>query len=170
MSEKDASQAAIMVRAREPEDVAGLTALLNQPRAVWGTMQLPFTSIATRRARYEAREPGRTDLVAVVDEKLVGWMFLIRFEGRRAHSGSIGMAVHDDHVGRGVGTVLMTAILTQADLWLGLKRLELTVWTDNARAIALYERFGFEREGVMRAYGWRDGAWADALAMARIRL
>ena len=30
--------------------------------------------------------------------------------------------------------------------------------------------FGFEREGLSRAYAWRDGAFADSLAMARLRL
>ena len=47
--------------------------------------------------------------------------------------------------------------------------MELTVFVDNARAIALYERFGFEREGLMRDYAFRDGAFVDALAMARLK-
>ena len=64
----------------------------------------------------------------------------------------------------------MAAIVDLADNWLNLKRLELGVYADKARASALYERFGFEREGIGRAYGWRAGAWADSLAMARRRL
>ena len=72
-------------------------------------------------------------------------------------------------VGRGAGTALMAAAVEQADRWLGLTRLELFVWTDNMRAIALYERFGFEREGVMRRYAFRDGEYVDALGMARLR-
>jgi putative acetyltransferase len=65
---------------------------------------------------------------------------------------------------------LLSAIIDLADNWLNLKRLELSVYTDNIRAIALYERFGFEREGLCRAYAWRDGAYVDSLAMARLRL
>jgi putative acetyltransferase len=42
------------------------------------------------------------------------------------------------------------------------------VFTDNARAIALYQRFGFRVEGTYRAYALRDGVYADALAMARL--
>ena len=79
------------------------------------------------------------------------------------------MSVHDDYAGRGVGTALMAALTEQADRWLGLRRIELTVWTDNAAAIALYERFGFEREGLHRAFALRDGEYVDALAMARLR-
>ena len=47
-------------------------------------------------------------------------------------------------------------------------RLELTVYVDNARAIALYRKFGFEVEGTHRAYALRDGAYVDALCMARL--
>jgi putative acetyltransferase len=64
----------------------------------------------------------------------------------------------------------MGAVVDLADNWLQLKRLELGVYADNARAIALYERYGFEREGLNRAYSWRNGAWADSLMMARLRL
>ena len=57
-----------------------------------------------------------------------------------------------------------------ADGWLNVIRLELTVYTDNQRAIALYRKFGFETEGTHKAYALRAGRYVDALAMARIRL
>ena len=47
-------------------------------------------------------------------------------------------------------------------------RIELIVFTDNAAAIALYRKFGFELEGTHRAYALRDGRYVDALAMARL--
>ena len=157
----------ILIRASEPEDVPDLTEVLNQPRAVWGTMQVPFTSIAERRRKYEGRPD--THLVAVIEGKVIGTLGLMRGEGRRGHSATLGMAVHDAYAGRGAGTALMAAIMEQADRWLNIRRLELSVWTDNVRAIALYERFGFEHEGVLRSYAWRDGAYADAASMARLR-
>jgi putative acetyltransferase len=63
----------------------------------------------------------------------------------------------------------MAALTETADRWLGLCRIELTVYADNERAIGLYERFGFVREGLHRAFALRNGAFVDALAMARIR-
>jgi putative acetyltransferase len=48
-------------------------------------------------------------------------------------------------------------------------RLELTVYVDNAPAIHLYRRFGFEMEGTHRAFALRDGQYVNAHAMARIR-
>jgi putative acetyltransferase len=43
------------------------------------------------------------------------------------------------------------------------------VFTDNAQALALYRRRGFVVEGTHRAYAFRDGCYADAHSMARLR-
>jgi putative acetyltransferase len=160
----------ITIRAMEPADLPDLTQAWNQPRAYAGTLQLPYTSLAAREKRFAGRGANQTNLVGVIAGKAVGMIFLGREDNRRSHVGSIGMAVHDAFAGRGVGTALMAAVIDLADNWLQLKRLELSVYADNARAIALYERFGFEREGLNRAFAWRDGAYADSLSMARLRL
>jgi putative acetyltransferase len=160
----------IQIRALEPADLADLTEAWNQPQAYAGTLQLPYTSLDARQKRNAAAPAGLTRLVAVIDGKVVGAIGLDRYENRRSHVGHIGMAVHDAYAGRGAGTALMAATVDLADNWLQLKRLELNVYADNARAIAVYERFGFEREGRLRAYAWRDGAYVDSLAMARLRL
>lgn len=161
----------IFIRGLEPEDIPDLTEAWNQPLAIWGTLQAPFTSVDARRKRSAALPPGHTMLVAVIDEKAVGSAGLHPMENRRRwHAASIGMAVHDGYAGRGAGRALMRGLIDLADRWLNLKRLELTVWADNERAIRLYEGFGFEREGLHRAYAWRDGAYVDAIAMGRVRL
>jgi putative acetyltransferase len=50
-----------------------------------------------------------------------------------------------------------------------VSRIELTVFTDNERAIALYRKHGFEIEGTHRAYALRAGVYSDTYSMARIR-
>lgn len=161
----------ILIRALEPEDVSDLHEAFNQPLAIRGTLGMPFVSLDTRRKRLEATPPGHTRLVAVIDGKAIGSAGLHPADQpRRSHVASIGMAVHDAYAGRGAGSALMAALVDHADRWLNYRRLELTVYVDNARAIALYERFGFQREGIMRAYAWRDGDYVDALAMGRLRL
>jgi putative acetyltransferase len=164
------SQNDILIRAAEPEDIPAVTEICSQPRAVWGTLQRPYVSVDERRKRFETNEAGRFLLVAEIDGKVVGIAGLTREKPpRRAHAASIGLTVHDAFAGRGAGRALVGALVEQADLWLNLTRLELTVFCDNERAIRLYEGFGFEREGRLRAYAWRNGAWADCYAMARLR-
>ncbi|VEB44803.1 putative acetyltransferase YhhY [Chromobacterium violaceum] len=62
----------------------------------------------------------------------------------------------------------MRAIIDLADNWLGLIRIELKVIHDNARAIALYEKFGFEYEGRLRQEQLRAGKLEDVLVMGRL--
>lgn len=160
----------ILIRALEPGDIPELTEAWNQPKAYAGTLQLPFTSVDARQKRAANTPAALTRLVAVIEGKVIGCLGLERYDARRSHAGQFGMAVHDAYAGRGAGSALLAAAVDLADNWLNLRRLELSVYVDNARAIALYERFGFEREGLMRAYAWRNGAFVDAVAMARLRL
>jgi len=161
----------IRVRAAEPADMAQVAEVMNQPRAVWGTLQTPLTPAAMREHRFDATDPNNRMLVAELEERVVGCIGLHREPAhRRSHAAHIGMAVHDAYAGRGVGTALMAAVVDLAERWWNIRRLELNVYADNARAIALYERFGFEREGLHRAYAWRDGVYVDSLAMARLSL
>jgi len=69
---------------------------------------------------------------------------------------------------RARGTALMQALCDCADRWMGVLRIERTVYVDNAAAIALYRKFGFETEGRHRGYALRDGRYVDALALARL--
>lgn len=165
------SPAEIRVRAAEPSDVPQIAEIFNQPRAVWGTLQTPYTSVAAREQRFATLGDSDAMLIAEAEGRVVGTIGLHREKHhRRAHAAHLGMAVHDAYAGRGVGTALMAAVVDLADRWWNIRRLELNVYADNARAIALYERFGFEREGLMRAYAWRDGEYVDSIAMARLRL
>ena len=159
------------VRHAEPDDAEAIHRILWGPRATAGTLQLPLQSVEGVRKRFfsETRE-GLYHLVACIDEEVVGHLGLETFtRPRRRHAGEIGMAVRDDWQGRGVGTALMEAALDLADNWLGLTRIELGVYTDNAAGVALYKKFGFEVEGTHRRYAFRNGEYVDSYSMARIR-
>ncbi len=158
----------IFIRAVEPEDAPGVTTLMNLPGYRWGTMRLPYQSVSTTRQKMSTSGPNFVCLVATSKEEIVGMASLTRFEGRRSHVGAVGMGVHDAYVGNGLGSRLLTSLLDVADDWWALRRIELTVNADNERAIGLYKRMGFEREGVLRDYAFRGGAFIDAVSMVRL--
>jgi putative acetyltransferase len=160
----------IEIRRAEPSDYRALQQVHAQPRAIWGTLQLPYPSEEIWRTRLAEAAENLIGLCACIDDRVVGSLAL--FVGgrspRRRHSGEIGMAVHDAWHGRGVGSSLLRAAIELADRWLALRRLELAVFADNTRAIRLYENHGFEIEGTYRQYAFRDGEYVDAHAMARL--
>ena len=122
------------------------------------------------RQRLSESGDGGHNLVAVVEGRVVGMFSLHPFtRPRLQHAGAVGMSVHDGWQGKGVGSALMRAGLDLADNWLDLTRLELEVYTDNESAVRLYERFGFEREGLLRRHAYRDGRYVDSYVMARLR-
>ena len=161
----------VSIRHAEPDDYKAIHRILSSPRATAGTLQLPLQSLEGVRKRFFSETlEGLYQLVACVDEEVVGHLGLETFtRPRRRHVGEIGMAVCDDWQGKGIGSALMEAALDLADNWLNLIRLELTVYTDNAAGIALYEKFGFVIEGTHRLFAFRNGEYVDAYSMARIK-
>ena len=163
------AEAPFIIRASRPSDAEAITALVNLPGFRWGTLRLPFQTVEETSCRWKSASAQTTQLVAERDGAIIGDLGLTRFQGRRAHCGTIGMGIHDDFAGQGVGSALLAAAIDLADNWLALLRLELCVFTDNQPALALYRKFGFEIEGTHRNFAFRNGTYADAYAMARLR-
>ena len=141
----------VVVRRAEPGDADGIYATFLGRRAIAGTLQLPFPSV-----RDVAQTHGRMSCRRTIcwwrpsTGTIVGNLGLhaASKSARRRHVGDVGMAVRDDRQRRGVGTALMQAAIELADGWLNYQRLELSVYTDNLAALALYRKFGFAIEGT----------------------
>ena len=159
----------VLVRHAEPTDFEAVRQIYAGPKAVAGTLQVPYPSADLWQKRLSENQPDTRMLVAVVVGKIVGHVGIHpSYRPRRAHVASLGMAVHDEWHGKGIGSALLAAAISLADNWLNLLRLELTVYTDNKAAVHLYEKFGFVIEGEHRAFALRDGAYISAYAMARL--
>lgn len=159
------------VRLAEPDDYLAMYEMFKSPDLYGSTMQLPYPSREVWRKRIAEVPEGSFNLVAVAGDRVVGMVGLETFPNRprRRHVGRIGISVHHEFQGKGVGTALMAACVDLADNWLNLTRLELEVYSDNEAAIHLYERFGFQYEGKMRRHAFRDGEYVDSNMMGRLR-
>lgn len=150
--------------------IVGVTALYNDPAVARQVLQMPFQSTEIWRDRLDAKNERLARLVALHQGQVIGSITLEQYARvRRAHCASIGMGVAVDWQGKGVGSRLLATVLELADNWMNVQRVELSVFADNERAIALYRKFGFEDEGLLRDYAVRDGQLVDTLSMARLR-
>lgn len=158
-----------VIRHATPADAEGVWRNMSDESAYSGTLQMPYPSLDAWRARLSPTD-GVVSLVALDGTMIVGNAGLhLNKMPRRAHAAAFGMTVPSAWQGKGVGTALLGAIVDLADNWYGLARLELEVYTDNARALALYKKFDFQIEGTHRAHALRNGVLVDTYSMARIR-
>lgn len=81
------------------------------------------------------------------------------------HRGDFGISIKQQFWGAGLGKALTLACLEEAGQ-AGYEQMELGVFSDNQRAIGLYQRCGYEIWGtVKRAYRLKDGSYRDELHM-----
>lgn len=84
-------------------------------------------------------------------------------------SGWLGIAIGADYQGQGYGYEALQLVLSFAFRELNLYRIQLTVFAYNTRAIALYEKSGFTREGSFREALHRDGQRHDMFVYGILR-
>ena len=159
----------LRIRPRGKGDSEGLWSLFAQEQYQrFAALSAPFDSPEDVEAWLDRFGSGNLEVVGTVGAAIVAFAGLYPLGGRQSHTGWISLVVHDEFQGRGIGTVLLKLILNSADILAGLSRIQLNVFTDNERAIALYHSFGFRIEGRHESFACRDGAYVDAFTMARL--
>jgi RimJ/RimL family protein N-acetyltransferase len=165
----------VVVRRASPGDAGALVelaeAVASEPEG-WlisdGTWRTPGEERRFLRAlrRYSDAAVFVAELSEDTENRIVGRLSL----GRDPHPASrhvadLGLMVSAGHRRRGIGK----ALLRQAVDWAresGVRKLELHVFPHNEGAIALYEGFGFRREGLRRGHYRRGEEYLDAILMA----
>jgi putative acetyltransferase len=106
---------------------------------------------------------------ALNQEEVIGWADIFpSWAHAVSHCGSLGMGVHPNYRGQGLGGSLLSACIQKA--WAKeLTRIELEARADNAHAIALYEKFGFKHEALKSQAMRFDGEYFDAVQMRLLR-
>jgi L-amino acid N-acyltransferase YncA len=134
--------------------------------------------IATGHATFETTTPSWDEFdrgrhrdhrfVAVEDGDVLGWAALSPTSSRPCYA---GVAEHSVYVasaarGRGVGRVLMEALLESADAG-GVWTVQTSIFPENEASLALHERVGFRVVGRRERIAQLDGAWRDTLLLER---
>ncbi|HEV2582278.1 MAG TPA: GNAT family N-acetyltransferase [Ktedonobacteraceae bacterium] len=170
---KDGS--AITIRTARPRDASAMLALV-RPIFAEGEFLLTtlddFHMTEEREAEWlqmNLDTPGNLVIVAEAEGEMIGMLnFHSQHRRRVAHTGELGMSVHQAWRDRGVGRALLLVLLAWAEQHPLLEKVCLQVFATNTRAIALDTSLGFQEEGrQVRDIKLESGEYVDVFLMAR---
>ena len=126
--------------------------------AAWPLYPHPYNSFSFSFSNYDSAEmdclfgkrncdENRISLVADHSAtEAIGYLSLIRINWQRSGCGNMGIRVHPEYCGKGIGTAMLAAV---SEWWFssGMNKLCLDVASSNRRAIRCHEKAGFTRYG-----------------------
>ena len=136
------------------------------PRDVEGTGAPEPDDLRDRRKNLkQTRLP---HLVATFRGEVVGYAYAVLFRKRPAYryTAKHSIYVHHEHLGRGVGRLLLQEMI-DACAAAGFRQMIGYIDADNAPSLALHEKFGFARAGLLCGVAYRHGRWSDTVMVQR---
>lgn len=162
----------VLIRSLSKQDIEELNKIRRSEGVFESILSLKDETVS-ETYQYFTEELDRSHtFVAEVNKEgksVVGYIKLVIDEElRRKHKGRISIAVHRDYQGNGVGSKLFREAIDLAKNWLMLRKLELTVLEKNQTAVRLYEKYGFETEGVFKEDTIVDGKYENVISMGML--
>ena len=158
------------VRGAQLEDAEVIRAIYNlEVTTSTVTFDLVPRSSAEQRSWLLDRSGAHLALVAEDNGEVVGFGSLSPYRDRPAYRTTVedSVYVHRDHQGRGIGTVLLAALVDGATRS-GFHAVMARVVGGHTASIALHERLGFEVVGTEREVGRKFGRWLDVVLLQRL--
>ena len=114
-------------------------------------------------------DDGQPFIVAIDNERVVGWARAGGYSDRCVYRGVGEHAVYVDPTarGRGLGRTLLTELSAESERR-GLYKLTSRVFADNEPSRAAHRAAGFEEVGIQRRHGKLDGQWKDCVLVERL--
>jgi putative acetyltransferase len=167
--------AVVNIRRATPADAAAVVAhiksIVSEPARTTPLEPDEVVTVDQERGLIEQFASSERAIMLVAEDAgdIVGDFTLRAISPRRAlqHVASLGMSVRASHRRRGIGRALVDAGIAWAR-GIGITRVELYVFADNAPAIALYEACGFQHEGRRRHLVRFGDTYVDDLVMSRL--
>jgi L-amino acid N-acyltransferase YncA/predicted O-methyltransferase YrrM len=161
-----ATKPRVQLRPMEREDWPAVRAIYEQGIA---TGNATFETSAPDRDQWDRTHLAGHRLVATdTDGHVLGWAALAPVSDRCAYRGIAedSVYVHQDHHGRGVGTVLLERLIAtseQAGYW----TIQTGIFPENTASLTLHQRVGFRVVGRRERIGQLDGMWRDTYLLER---
>lgn len=107
-------------------------------------------------------------LVAVEQDRILGWACLSDVSNRCVYQGVAETSVYVDTAcqGHGVGTRLLQALIKASEK-AGYWTLQARIFPENRASIGVHEKLGFKAMGVHRKLGKLGGRWRDVQLLER---
>jgi RimJ/RimL family protein N-acetyltransferase len=128
----------------------------------------PFEAFAKWWESELGRDPQPPEFVIEVDGKVEGYVGLHDIDRHNRHC-DVGIYLAKERWNQGLGQDALKAVVGFAFRHLGMRRVQLEVLAEDARAVGAYKKVGFVEEGTARERDWHDGRHKDVLLMAILR-
>ncbi len=107
-------------------------------------------------------------LVAVLEDKVVGWAALSGVSERCVYAGvaEVSIYIHPEWQGKGVGGRLMEKLVAESET-AGIWTLQAGIFPENMSSIKLHEKYGFRIVGIRERIGKIEEMWLNVILMER---
>lgn len=171
MSGAAAAATAVTLRDANEGDVPAIHAIyahhVEHGSGSFELMPPDVAEMARRRAEIVGR--GMPYLVAVEDGRVLGFAYVAPYRPRAAYRYTVEDSVYvaPDAVGRGIGSMLLAALIDTCTR-LGFRQMVAVIGdADNRGSIRLHQKAGFAHGGTLRSVGYKFGRWLDIVMMQR---
>ena len=155
-TDADTGAERLIIRKAQPMDAQAMLTYLNQvggesDNLMFGADGFAHMTVEDEQAYIGAVSGKSVMLVGYIGGELASVASLKGMRGRASHRAALAISVRQKFWHRGVGTQMMNRLIEHARAE-GIDVIELEVRSDNASAINLYQKMGFERIGRYRNF------------------
>lgn len=106
------------------------------------------------------------NVLIIIENEIVGIASITSVQKERMkHNGTLGISIRKKYWGIGLGSEIMNYLIDWAKSNKITKKINLLVREDNIRGVKLYEKFGFEKEGLLKKDICVNGVYYNTIAM-----
>ncbi|WP_195947622.1 GNAT family N-acetyltransferase [Paraclostridium bifermentans] len=106
------------------------------------------------------------NVLIIIEDEIVGIASITSVQKERMkHNGTLGISLRKKYWGIGLGSEIMAYLIDWAKSNKITKKINLLVREDNIRGVKLYEKFGFEKEGLLKKDMYVNGVYYNTIAM-----